>query len=92
MGDAGPETQSLPSRIATLVHSHFDGLPKRSKPVIRDDGTVEWVPMTGIVIVKGELLSLFGVYCYTVYVGNQHTPISPHPSTAQASIFHAPNF
>jgi tRNA-specific adenosine deaminase 1 len=60
MSATGPKTQPLSSRIATLVHSHFDGLPKRSKPVIRDDGTVEWVPMTGIVLAKGELLSLLG--------------------------------
>jgi hypothetical protein len=60
MGTTGPETQSLSSRIAALVHSHFDGLPKRSKPIVRDDGTAEWVPMTGIVLVKGELLSFSG--------------------------------
>ncbi|KAF7588466.1 hypothetical protein BBP40_005693 [Aspergillus hancockii] len=45
---------SLSSRIAYLVHAHFDGLPARSKPTIRPDGTREWIPMSGIVIVKGE--------------------------------------
>lgn len=44
----------LPSRIASLVHAHFDGLPSRSKPTVRPDGTKEWIPMSGIVIVKGE--------------------------------------
>lgn len=44
---------SLPSRIAALVHTHFDGLPPRSKPTIRSDGTREWTPMSGIVIAKG---------------------------------------
>jgi tRNA-specific adenosine deaminase 1 len=47
---------SLSSRIASLVHAHFDGLPARSKPTIRPDGTREWIPMSGIVIVKGRLL------------------------------------
>ncbi|KNG86618.1 putative tRNA-specific adenosine deaminase [Aspergillus nomiae NRRL 13137] len=44
----------LACRIARLVHAHFDGLPARSKPSIRPDGTREWIPMSGIVIVKGE--------------------------------------
>ena len=44
---------TLPSRIALLVHTHFDKLPTRSKPCIRPDGTREWIPMTGIVVVKG---------------------------------------
>ena len=43
----------LACRIARLVHAHFDGLPARSKPSIRPDGTREWIPMSGIVIVKG---------------------------------------
>ncbi|KAE8156978.1 putative tRNA-specific adenosine deaminase [Aspergillus tamarii] len=44
----------LACRIASLVHAHFDGLPARSKPNVRSDGTREWIPMSGIVIVKGE--------------------------------------
>lgn len=44
---------SLPSRVASLVHAHFDALPPRSKPTIRPDGSREWVPMTGLVVVKG---------------------------------------
>ncbi|PYH43225.1 tRNA-specific adenosine deaminase [Aspergillus saccharolyticus JOP 1030-1] len=44
----------LPSRIARLVHTHFDALPARSKPIIRDDGTREWIPMAGMVVVRGE--------------------------------------
>jgi len=47
------DTASLPSRIASLVHAHFDALPTRSKPSIFPDGTREWIPMTGIVIVTG---------------------------------------
>ncbi|KAB8236362.1 tRNA-specific adenosine deaminase [Aspergillus alliaceus] len=50
----GEETSSLSCRIASLVHAHFDGLPARSKPTVRPDGTREWIPMSGIVLVKGE--------------------------------------
>lgn len=46
-------TVPLASRIASLVHAHFDGLPARSKPKIFPDGSREWIPMTGIVAVKG---------------------------------------
>ena len=44
---------TLPSRIASLVHGHFDTLPKRSKPTIHPDGSREWIPMSGMVVVKG---------------------------------------
>lgn len=46
-------TVTLPSRIASLVHAHFDALPTRSKPTIFPDGSREWIPMTGIVAVRG---------------------------------------
>lgn len=46
-------TAPLASRIASLVHAHFDGLPARSKPKVIPDGSREWIPMTGIVAVKG---------------------------------------
>ncbi|EDN02342.1 hypothetical protein I7I51_01710 [Histoplasma capsulatum] len=45
---------SLESRIARLVHSHFDALPKRSKPTIHPDGSRQWVPLSGIVFAIGE--------------------------------------
>lgn len=44
----------LPSRIASLVHAHFDALPRRSKPVVRDDGSRDWTPMSAIVVVRGK--------------------------------------
>ena len=49
----------LPSRIASLVHAHFDALPTRSKPTIFPDGSREWIPMTGIVAVKGMVQLLY---------------------------------
>lgn len=45
---------SLALRIASLVHAHFDALPTKSKPHIQPDGSREWIPMTGIVAVKGN--------------------------------------
>lgn len=45
---------ALPSRIASLVHAHFDALPQRSKPAVRPDGSREWVPMAGTVVVRGK--------------------------------------
>jgi hypothetical protein len=59
---------SLPSRIASLVHAHFDALPTRSKPTIFPDGSREWVPMTGIVAVKGTLELL--AYMYSLNTSN----------------------
>lgn len=48
---------SLSSRIASLVHAHFDALPTRSKPTIFPDGSKEWIPMTGLVAVKGMFVT-----------------------------------
>lgn len=66
MGDKGSE-DSLGSRIASLVHAHFDALPPRSKPTIRPDGTREWIPMSGIVLVKGMFLIIKYVYRVGVF-------------------------
>lgn len=46
----------LSTRIAALVHAHFDALPARYKPRTRDDGSREWIPMSGFVIVQGMLM------------------------------------
>ena len=61
MGETGSE-DSLGSRIASLVHAHFDALPPRSKPTVRPDGTKEWIPMSGIVLVKGMFVIIKSVY------------------------------
>ncbi|KAJ6036574.1 hypothetical protein N7540_000853 [Penicillium herquei] len=59
----------LPSRIASLVHDHFDALPNRSKPTIFPDGSREWVPMTGIVAVKGEDTPSESLHCISITSG-----------------------
>ncbi|RDW93606.1 tRNA-specific adenosine deaminase [Aspergillus mulundensis] len=79
MGNPSQNTDSLPSRIASLVHSHFDGLPKRSKPVLRDDGTAEWIPMTGIVLVKAENTPEETLTCVAVTTGAKCLPASQIP-------------
>ncbi|PWY74009.1 hypothetical protein BO83DRAFT_444365 [Aspergillus eucalypticola CBS 122712] len=47
-----PGDDALAERIARVVHAHFDALPARSKPILRDDGTREWIPMCGVVVVR----------------------------------------
>jgi tRNA-specific adenosine deaminase 1 len=49
----GEEKIPLATRIAALVHAHFDALPARYKPRTRDDGSREWIPMSGFVVVQG---------------------------------------
>ncbi|PYH94988.1 hypothetical protein BO71DRAFT_378300, partial [Aspergillus ellipticus CBS 707.79] len=61
--------ESLPTRIARLVHTHFDGLPPRSKPIVRDDGTREWIPMSGVVVVRGENTPVEELTCVAVTSG-----------------------
>ncbi|KAL2826880.1 putative tRNA-specific adenosine deaminase [Aspergillus cavernicola] len=80
MNDSDLNADTLPSRIAALVHSHFDGLPKRSKPVFRDDGTAEWIPMTGIVLVKGENTPSETLTCVAVTTGAKCLPASQIPN------------
>ncbi|EEQ83761.2 tRNA-specific adenosine deaminase [Blastomyces dermatitidis ER-3] len=71
MGDA-----SLGSRIARLVHSHFDALPKRSKPTIHPDGSREWVPLSGIVLVTGENTREEILTCVAIATGAKCLPSS----------------
>lgn len=65
-GDAGDD--ALAERIARVVHAHFDALPARSKPILRDDGTREWIPMCGVVVVRGlYILTLALGFIYGCY-------------------------
>lgn len=40
--------------IADCVLSTFERLPDKRKPRLRSDGSREWVPLSGIVLVKGD--------------------------------------
>ncbi|KAF3394290.1 hypothetical protein F1880_005189 [Penicillium rolfsii] len=89
-------TTPLASRIASLVHAHFDGLPARSKPKIFPDGSREWIPMTGIVAVKdlqyndlaiGENTHLESLHCISVTSGAKCLPAS-HIPRCQGLVLH----
>lgn len=38
-----------PDEVADLVLNTFDGLEKKRKPLARESGVKEWVPLSGIV-------------------------------------------
>ncbi|PHH85888.1 hypothetical protein CDD83_11028 [Cordyceps sp. RAO-2017] len=40
---------SRADRIADAVIAQFERLPPKRKPAVRDNGVVEWVPLSGIV-------------------------------------------
>ena len=65
----------LPSRIASLVHSHFDALPARSKPNNFPDGSREWIPMASIVAVKGMYIVKFSLIVIFAWVLTKSAPI-----------------
>jgi len=44
---------SLEDRIAELVCAQFEKLPAKSKPTNSEDGTRGWVPLSGIVLLRG---------------------------------------
>lgn len=41
-------------RIATCVLEAFEALPAKCKPVEATAGIFQWVPLSGIVIIKGD--------------------------------------
>jgi len=56
MADAvytGDKMSASPDEIADCVLSAFDALPAKRKPREREDGTREWIPLSGIVLQKG---------------------------------------
>lgn len=69
MADTGAAHSSLASRIAALVHTYYNGLPNGSKPVVNDDGTGQWIPMSAIVLVKGGGSALWVVFGESVWNG-----------------------
>ncbi|PYH76440.1 hypothetical protein BO82DRAFT_296298 [Aspergillus uvarum CBS 121591] len=79
MGEENPQ-EGLSSRIARLVHTHFDALPARSKPIVRDDGTREWIPMAGMVVVRGENTTEEELTCVAVTSGAKCLAASQLPN------------
>ncbi|KAI0975837.1 adenosine deaminase/editase [Xylaria arbuscula] len=70
-------------QIASLVQQEFDKLPAKRKPVIRDNGLREWVPLSGIVAEDktGKLT------CLSLATGMKCLPSSKLPQ-AQGNVLH----
>ncbi|KAI0540384.1 adenosine deaminase/editase [Xylaria digitata] len=69
--------------IASLVQQEFDKLPPKRKPVVRDNGLREWVPLSGIVAEEkdGKLT------CLSLATGMKCLP-SSKLSLAQGNVLH----
>lgn len=52
---------SLEDRVARSIHDIFDSLPAKCKPKTSADGMSEWIPLSGIAIVRGDTLWLIPV-------------------------------
>ena len=53
----------LPNQIADIVHEEYDKLPRKSKPGASADGIHDWVPLAGIVAIRGELRKAYESLC-----------------------------
>jgi tRNA-specific adenosine deaminase 1 len=56
-----------PDAIASTVIQNFDRLPPKRKPVVRDNGAHEWVPLSGVVAE-----SRFGIISLVLLAPQQH--------------------
>ncbi|KAI1819948.1 adenosine deaminase/editase [Xylaria intraflava] len=72
-----------PDLIASLVHQEFDKLPAKRKPVIRDNGLHEWVPLSAIVAEGKD----GKVTCLSLATGMKCLPVSKL-SRAQGNVLH----
>ncbi|KAK2767505.1 hypothetical protein FQN54_003662 [Arachnomyces sp. PD_36] len=81
------QNTSLESRIAYLVHTQFDALPKQSKPCIRGNGVKEWIPMSGIVLACHEDTPEETLTCVAVTTGAKCLSASQMPQS-QGLILH----
>ncbi|KAI1123914.1 adenosine deaminase/editase [Nemania abortiva] len=69
--------------IASLVQYEFDNLPAKRKPVVRDNGLREWVPLSGIVAEGRD-----GTFtCLSLATGMKCLP-SSKLSQAQGNVLH----
>ncbi|KAI0019071.1 adenosine deaminase/editase [Xylariomycetidae sp. FL0641] len=72
-----------PDDIASLVLKEYDKLPPKRKPVVRDNGLHEWVPLSGIVA-QGRDDTLT---CLSLATGMKCLPASKLPK-AQGNVLH----
>ncbi|KAH8661914.1 adenosine deaminase/editase [Xylariales sp. PMI_506] len=72
-----------PDDIATLVLQHFAQLPAKRKPLVRDNGMHEWVPLSAIVAHGPDI----GLRCLSLATGMKCLPHSKLPR-AQGAVLH----
>lgn len=56
--------EELEDRVADIVHAVFHGLHPKFKPARTTEGTVSWVPISGIVVSQGDILNYKGLKIY----------------------------
>lgn len=49
--------EELEDQVADTVHAVFDGLHPKFKPARSTEGSVSWVPISGIVVSQGDILN-----------------------------------
>ncbi|KAI1738111.1 adenosine deaminase/editase [Xylaria scruposa] len=69
--------------VASLVQQEFNKLPAKRKPVVRDNGLREWVPLSGIVAEEKE----GKLTCLSLATGMKCLP-SSKLSQAQGNVLH----
>ncbi|KAJ2996047.1 hypothetical protein NUW58_g1098 [Xylaria curta] len=89
---------SKPNVVASLVQQEFEKLPAKRKPVIRDNGLHEWVPLSGIVaegiiyfsplLYSHSILDKYGKFtCLSLATGMKCLP-SSKLAQAQGNVLH----
>ena len=57
--------EELEDRVADTVHAVFDGLHPKFKPARSTEGSVSWVPISGIVVSQGDILNRKNLTVYS---------------------------
>lgn len=55
------EEESLEDQVANCIHGVFDSLPAKCKPRTSTNGVREWIPLSGIAIIRGNKYWLFPI-------------------------------
>lgn len=58
--------EELEDRVADTVHAVFDGLHPKFKPARSTEGSVSWVPISGIVVSQGDILNGKNLIVYSL--------------------------
>lgn len=69
----------LEDRVVESIFAKFDALPIKSKPRVSSEGSQEWVPLSGIAIVKGlspPFPGSWGIRELMEYIADEVTCIS----------------